>query len=60
MQQGFHAIPIVGATKLDQLHDNLKTVDVTLNDDQLKRLNDASAIELGFPGDFFREEGVRR
>jgi len=59
MQQGFHCIPIVGATKLDQLKDNLKTVDVTLSDDQLKRLNDASAIELGFPGDFFREEGVR-
>jgi len=59
MQQDFHCIPIVGATKLDQLKDNLKTVDVTLSGDQLKRLSDASAIELGFPGDFFREEGVR-
>jgi len=59
MQQGFHCIPIVGATKLDQLKDNLKTVDVTLSDDHIKRLNNVSAIELGFPGDFFREEGVR-
>ncbi|HZX58818.1 MAG TPA: aldo/keto reductase [Mucilaginibacter sp.] len=59
MQQGFSSIPIVGATKLSQLEDNLKTVDVTLSDDQLKRLDDASAIELGFPGEFFREEGVR-
>jgi aryl-alcohol dehydrogenase-like predicted oxidoreductase len=58
-QQGFSCIPIVGATKVDQLLDNLKTVEVALNDDQLKRLSDASAIELGFPGDFFREDAVR-
>ena len=59
MQQGFSSIPIVGATKLSQLEDNLKTVDVTLSDDHLKKLDAASAIELGFPGEFFREEGVR-
>ena len=59
MQQSFSSIPIVGATKLSQLEDNLKTVDVTLSDDQLNRLDAASAIELGFPGEFFREEGVR-
>ena len=58
-QQEFSCIPIVGATKVDQLLDNLKTVDVTLSQDQLKRLNDVSSIELGFPGDFFNEEGVR-
>jgi aryl-alcohol dehydrogenase-like predicted oxidoreductase len=59
MQQGFSSIPIVGATKLSQLQENLKTVDVTLTGDQMKRLNEASAIELGFPGEFFREEAVR-
>jgi aryl-alcohol dehydrogenase-like predicted oxidoreductase len=59
MQQGFHCIPIVGATKLEQLHDNLKTVDVTLSEDHLKRLDQASAIELGFPGEFFREDAVK-
>ncbi|MDN3551463.1 aldo/keto reductase [Mucilaginibacter aquaedulcis] len=58
-QQGFSCIPIVGATKVDQLLDNLKTVDVVLNNEQLKRLNDASAIELGFPGDFFNEDAVQ-
>jgi aryl-alcohol dehydrogenase-like predicted oxidoreductase len=58
-QQGFSCIPIIGATKVDQLNDNLKTVDFTLSDDQLKRLDEASAIQLGFPGDFFREEAVR-
>jgi aryl-alcohol dehydrogenase-like predicted oxidoreductase len=59
MQQGFSCIPIVGATKLSQLEDNLNTLDVTLSDDHLKRLDDASAIELGFPGEFFMEEGVK-
>jgi aryl-alcohol dehydrogenase-like predicted oxidoreductase len=58
-QQGFSCIPIVGATKVEQLQDNLKTIDVTLNDEQLKKLHEASAIPLGFPGDFFKEEGVK-
>jgi aryl-alcohol dehydrogenase-like predicted oxidoreductase len=58
-QQGFSCIPIVGATKVDQLLDNLKTIDVVLNNEQVKRLNDASAIELGFPGDFFNEDAVQ-
>jgi aryl-alcohol dehydrogenase-like predicted oxidoreductase len=59
MQQGFSCIPIVGATKLSQLEDNLKTLEVTLSEDHLKRLDEVSAIELGFPGEFFREEAVR-
>lgn len=59
MQQGFSSIPIIGATKLAQLEDNLKTIDVTLSDEHIQKLNDASAIELGFPGDFFREDGVK-
>jgi aryl-alcohol dehydrogenase-like predicted oxidoreductase len=59
-QQGFECIPIVGATRLDQLQENLRTVDLVLPPEDLARLNEASAIELGFPGKFFREEGVRQ
>jgi aryl-alcohol dehydrogenase-like predicted oxidoreductase len=44
--------PIIGARKLDQLTDNLAVVDVVLPDDALRRLDEASAIELGFPHDF--------
>jgi len=58
-QQGFSCIPIIGATKVDQLQDNLKTIDITLSDEQVKKLDEASAIQLGFPGDFFKEEGVK-
>lgn len=59
MQQGFQSIPIVGATKLSQLEDNLNTVNVTLTAEHLERLDKASAIDLGFPGEFFREDAVK-
>jgi len=58
-QQGFSCIPIIGATKVEQLQDNLKTADITLSEDQLKRLDEVSAISLGFPGDFFKEDAVK-
>jgi aryl-alcohol dehydrogenase-like predicted oxidoreductase len=59
MQQGFSSIPIVGATKPEQFLENLKCLDVTLSQEHLQRLNEVSKIELGFPGDFFLEEGVK-
>ncbi|HTR28714.1 MAG TPA: aldo/keto reductase [Puia sp.] len=58
-QQGFNCIPIVGATKLEQLRENLNMTDLILPQEDLDRLNEASAIDLGFPNKFFREEGVR-
>jgi len=59
-QQGFECIPIVGATKLEQLTDNLKSIYLTLPKEAMDRLDAASAIDLGFPGKFFKEEGVRQ
>lgn len=59
MQQGFSSIPIVGATKVTQVQDNLLAVGIELSDVHIERLNNASAIEMGFPHDFFKEEGVR-
>ena len=59
MQQGFSCIPIVGATKVSQLEDNLKTIDVTLSSEHMQKLNEASAIQLGFPANFFKEEAVK-
>jgi aryl-alcohol dehydrogenase-like predicted oxidoreductase len=52
-------IPIIGAPKLTQLQDNLASFDVTLSADQLKTLDEASRIELGFPHDFYAKEMVR-
>jgi aryl-alcohol dehydrogenase-like predicted oxidoreductase len=44
--------PIVGARTLDQLEDNLGATGWRLDDAQLATLDDASAIELGYPYDF--------
>ena len=52
-------IPIIGARKLSQLQDNLASFDLTLSAGQLKTLDEASRIELGFPHDFYAKDMVR-
>lgn len=59
MDRDFSCIPIVGATKIDQLNDNLNAIDTKLTPEHFKKLNEVSAIELGFPGDFFNEDAVK-
>ncbi|MEV5508328.1 aldo/keto reductase [Streptomyces orinoci] len=54
-----NVIPIIGATKESQLADNLAAAAVTLDADALERLDRVSAVPLGFPHDFLREDGVR-
>ena len=49
-------IPIIGARKLSQLQDNLASFDLTLTSDQVKRLDEASRIELGFPYELYGKE----
>jgi aryl-alcohol dehydrogenase-like predicted oxidoreductase len=48
-------LPIVGARNLDQFEDNLGALAVDLPDGVLERLDDVSAIALGFPHDFMAE-----
>jgi aryl-alcohol dehydrogenase-like predicted oxidoreductase len=52
-------IPIIGARKLSQLQDNLASFDLTLSTEQLKSLDEASRIELGFPYSMYAKEFVR-
>lgn len=52
-------IPIIGARKLSQLQDNLASFDLTLSADQLKTLDEASRIDLGFPYDLYAKEMFR-
>jgi aryl-alcohol dehydrogenase-like predicted oxidoreductase len=47
------AIPIIGARKQSQFQDNLASFDLTLSADQLKTLDEASVIELGFPYEMY-------
>jgi aryl-alcohol dehydrogenase-like predicted oxidoreductase len=50
--RGPDVVPIVGASTVDQLRDNLGALDVTLSADQTARLDEASRVSLGFPHDF--------
>ena len=52
-------IPIVGARKLSQLEDNLASIDLSFSADQLKTLDEASRIELGFPYDIYTKDLAR-
>lgn len=52
-------IPILGATKPHQLEDNLRALEVSLSTDHLARLDEASAIDLGFPHEFLTSGGVK-
>jgi aryl-alcohol dehydrogenase-like predicted oxidoreductase len=52
-------IPIIGARRLAQFRDNLASLDLTLNPEQVERLDKASHIELGFPHDFYSRDMVK-
>jgi aryl-alcohol dehydrogenase-like predicted oxidoreductase len=52
-------IPIVGARRVSQLQDNLASLELDLTREQVSALDEASAIELGFPHDFYRNELVK-
>jgi aryl-alcohol dehydrogenase-like predicted oxidoreductase len=52
-------IPIIGARKLSQLQDNLASLELTLSADQLRTLDQASRIELGFPYSIYALESAR-
>jgi aryl-alcohol dehydrogenase-like predicted oxidoreductase len=41
---------IIGAKSREQLHDNLAATDLTLSPEQVKRLDDASALPSEYPG----------
>jgi aryl-alcohol dehydrogenase-like predicted oxidoreductase len=52
-------IPIIGARKLSQLEDNLASLELSLSAEQMRTLDEASQIDLGFPQTMFDKELVR-
>ena len=48
-----------GARRMSQLQDNLASLTLELSENQVAELNAASAIELGFPHDFYKLEMVK-
>ena len=59
MQRNQPVIPVVGATKVRQLKDNLGSLNINLTDGHLRELNAVSQIELGFPHDFLSEDYIQ-
>ena len=53
-------IPIIGARTLDQLKDNLASLELELDASSLEKLDEVSAIPLGFPHDFVLRAGAQR
>ncbi|WP_013324314.1 aldo/keto reductase [Gloeothece verrucosa] len=58
-QQPGNIIPIIGARKLSHIQENLGCLDFELSPEHLKRLDEVSAIELGFPHDFLKSSMVQ-
>jgi len=58
-QKHTQVIPILGARKLSQLEDSMGCINFNIPDMYMKRLDEVSAIELGFPHDFLNLPTVR-
>ncbi len=58
-QRPIAVIPIVGARKLSQFEDNLASLSLRLTPEQVKTLDEASQIALGFPYEFYQRELVK-
>jgi aryl-alcohol dehydrogenase-like predicted oxidoreductase len=52
-------VPLLGSRTVEQLRDNLGGLDVTLGKEHLQRLDQASAIDLGFPLEFLARDHIR-
>ena len=49
-------IPILGARRMAQLEDNLASLTLQLSPEQIKALDEASAVDLGFPYEMFAQQ----
>ena len=58
-QQNQQVIPIVGASKASQLKENLGCLDFKIPEEQMNKLNEVSAINLGLPHEFLKSEMVK-
>jgi len=52
LQRPHVTAPIIGARSVAQLDDNLRALDLKLDADAVKKLDDVSALELRYPQDF--------
>lgn len=53
-------VPILGARSVQQLNENVGCLSLHLSDEHLQRLDEVSAIELGYPLEFLSREHIRK
>jgi aryl-alcohol dehydrogenase-like predicted oxidoreductase len=53
-------VPLLGARTAEQLEDNLGVLQVTLDEEHLQRLDQATRTDLGFPHEFLQGDLIRR
>ncbi|MFH5824609.1 aldo/keto reductase [Georgenia sp. AZ-5] len=59
-QRSSAIVPIIGARTVDQLQENLACLNTTLDPATRQRLDNASAIDMGFPTDFLTGDMYER
>jgi aryl-alcohol dehydrogenase-like predicted oxidoreductase len=60
VRQRYNSIPILGARTVAQIKDNLGCLEFTLDEQQMKRLDEISRIDLGFPHEFLARDSIRQ
>jgi aryl-alcohol dehydrogenase-like predicted oxidoreductase len=58
-QKNSRIIPIIGARHAEQITDSLGCLGIKLPEEHMKKLNDISAVEMGFPHDFLNRPSVQ-
>jgi aryl-alcohol dehydrogenase-like predicted oxidoreductase len=58
-QKGEVMVPIIGARRAEQIQDSLGCLEFEIPAEQMQQLDEVSVIDLGFPHEFLRSEGVR-
>jgi len=60
LRKAFTMSIIIGAKTIEQLDDNLAAADLTLTDDEMKRLDEVSDLPAEYPGWMFARQGAAR
>ncbi len=59
MHKSPQIFPIIGSRKVEQIEDSIGSIELSIPGEIMERLNDVSNIELGFPHDFYKQDGVK-
>ena len=52
MQMVPYVFPLVGGRKVEHLHANIQALNIALTEERIKRIQETSPLELGFPYEY--------